>query len=269
MTHLAPLSNMHEIGTIKMMLFAELPDTINRLLSPIRRGNDKGFRVGSPQPHFLKSFRRGFLTKPGLSDFLTMFRGVLPAKPDGAEQFAGFRRGFLAGMVGIATPGGAQFLTGSGRGFHAQARASNAGNIKAALPKGLVSIKPVLFTRGQGHGKNKFDHFKGECIRAILVESMLQYQIAVLVSPKLAKMACFAFAQVDGASNVELAIDRVGNAVDTRRVGYRGHFLTPLVSTLLCVARESRSLLFERGNYSLSRQHAYYTILSEGVKSGC
>src|SRR6266702_554297 len=203
------------------MLSAKLANAVNNILSAIRRDyyefsaflEARIFTLllapmGDSQ--FLYSLRRRFIAN----------KRARFATPGRADVFALLLRAFHA------NPGNSRFLDSKRRILHSQVRTGNGGNVEAALPKRVEGVKEVLFARRQKlREKHQFQYLENERTFAILGKCSLQLRIFMRGVSQGIEVILPAYAQVDGASNVELAIDRVGNAIDARCVGDRGHVL--------------------------------------------
>src|SRR5258708_1459465 len=110
------------------------------------------------------SFGRAFLASP-----VTRI-----AKMGNSQSFKGLRSCFLTTMCL------SNLLTMFGGILHSQARAGSGSKIKALLPKRTQFAKPVLFTSSQKLRKqHQFENFKEESGFTILIESILQFGVAM------------------------------------------------------------------------------------------
>jgi hypothetical protein len=93
-------------------------------------------------------------------------------------------------------------------------------------------VKPILFSLKQEWGKNKLHDLEAKRIRAILVESMLQFLVRMGIASEKREMISLALLQIKTASNVHPSRYQAHNAIYATTGGDRSgvHALTPLVS---------------------------------------
>lgn len=105
-------------------------------------------------------------------------------------------------------------------GFYSKSRTSSRGKVKASFTEGTELTEPPLFTSGQEfRNKNDFQYLEDEGIRAIFVECILKFRIAVITLKKHAKVAALAFSEVFSTAYVNKVSDCIANAIHAWRSG--------------------------------------------------
>src|SRR6266571_3607722 len=230
------------------------------------------------------SFLASFLPKVSQTGFFDSCRRALPpkiafiAKRSGAYLSTMFSSEFLAQVVGIAlflcaqyctsfrgmfwarfaTFQDTQFFAHFRRALYTQARTCNLRNIK----EWLQFVNPILFTCGQHlRDKYQFKYLKNKSSFCVLIPSTLQFLIVMGIVTQVLAMIYPASVQIDRTTNVELACNRTGDAINARSGGgSRGHANCLSLVALLSCCQGVRRHLFAQGNYSYARQHPDYTF---------
>src|SRR6266568_1651423 len=251
MVKLFSTSNAHKCGAVKIILSTELSNAINMISNALRINDNEGFHwlytKLSILPHFYMDGAK--------SSMYNFNWNIALSKTPALNSFCALRSAFnhictLADsfFTILSTKiGNTQLFTGRKRWFMSNTRACNTINVEASLSEGLKLVKPVLFSHEQEWTKHEFDHFENEGRFPILIESALQFGVAVSAVVKITKVLISTLIQIHSATYVELACNGASNLVDTRSGRNRGHLLTPLVSPLCCLLPGSQGHCFSSG----------------------
>jgi hypothetical protein len=212
-------SDIYEMAIYQIVLLAELTNAMNKVFSTIRGNSDN---IYTP------CFRGKKLHT------LYMFSLFLICSSANAEtSYKIF--GFLTMLLTKTCK--SMLLYCFWRALYPQSGTCNAGNIKAFVAlKWLQLVKPILLTSCQKFREQyEFQNLENKRSLSIFVPCMLQFGITVSTATKIAAMVFPTNAQVNSTSNVDLAIDGTGNAINARCGGdlTGGHMLTPLVRPLM------------------------------------